>query len=165
MAIALYATGPNGAFGLNGKLPFKCKRDMERFAAITKLHGSLAMGKATFDSVGPLKDRLILIVTSDKSLLGKSVMFAIGDPRYDGVCAAKYVTLEYALRNTDIFVGGAKLLTSVWPAIHKVYKSTIFDTSIGGMEHDVRFAPDLDPFTQVYAERHGDHYFEVLVRK
>ena|SRR6056297_2926799 len=63
----------NRLIGIDGQLPWHLPEDMQRFVEITK-NKTIAMGKATYDSIGhPLPDRLNIVLTSDKSFKAKGV--------------------------------------------------------------------------------------------
>lgn len=157
MTIALYATGPNGEFGFKNGLPWSCKADMARFKAITMDQGVIACGLNTFESMGPLEGRKLIVVTS------KSHLHKHRDTFISSSTSVIFRDLDHTMHLSNCFIGGAKLLQSIWPSVHKVYRSRIHQ-GIGELECDVRFNPNLGAFTEVYAEKHEDHYFQVLRR-
>lgn len=61
------AVAENGVIGNNNRLPWKLSSDLKRFKHYTS-GKAVIMGRKTFESLGqPLKDRINIILTSDKS--------------------------------------------------------------------------------------------------
>jgi dihydrofolate reductase len=61
------AVAENGVIGKNNQLPWKLTSDLKRFRHFTQ-GKAVIMGRKTFESIGqPLKDRINIILTSDKT--------------------------------------------------------------------------------------------------
>ena len=63
------AIGKNGQLGIDNKIPWTLKEDMQNFKNLTLNHHIL-MGRRTFESIGgkPLKNRINLLVTRNKNI-------------------------------------------------------------------------------------------------
>ena len=62
------AIGINKQLGLDKKIPWKLKKDMETFKKLTLNHHVL-MGRRTFESIGkPLPNRTNLLITANKNV-------------------------------------------------------------------------------------------------
>lgn len=59
---AIIAIGENGAIGLNGELPWRCKADLKHFKALT-MGKKLVVGRKTFEKLPPLKGRSIHVLS------------------------------------------------------------------------------------------------------
>lgn len=104
--IALVAAMDLGCgIGRDGAMPWKLKRDMEHFRALTLGH-PLIVGRRTFQSIGrALPDRFMIVVSNDASFVapGCRVVPSIG--------AAYDAALEHSDR---IVIGGGAMLYEVF---------------------------------------------------
>lgn len=151
---AIYAVGPNGEFGLKNGLPWSCADDMKRFKAITLGYASIIVGRSTFLSVGPLKDRKMIVVCKNPE------DYQSRETRPN----VRWMTVEQARCEWHaIVIGGAKLLEALLPDITLVLKSTIHSND--GFEADTYFNNNLEDFVLLFDETYGDHKFEVLIRE
>lgn len=62
-ATIVAAVGKNGQIGLEGKIPWRVHADLAHFRALT-LGGTVLVGRKTFESMGPLKGRKVVVVSS-----------------------------------------------------------------------------------------------------
>lgn len=101
------ATGFNNSIGLNGGLPWKCREDLQHFKRMT-LGCKLLVGRKTFETLPPLKDRELIVVGTG------------------------HFTLEEALsKNPDWVIGGASLYKSTMHLCEEIHISHIKDFTIG----------------------------------
>lgn len=64
-ATVIVATSINGVIGIDGKIPWKCKGDMEHFKKTTN-GSTVIMGRTTYESIGkPLPNRKNVVLTRD----------------------------------------------------------------------------------------------------
>ena len=62
-ATIVAAVGKNGQIGLEGKVPWRVPGDLAHFRALT-IGGTVLVGRKTFESMGPLKGRKVVVVSS-----------------------------------------------------------------------------------------------------
>lgn len=62
-ATIVAAVGKNGQIGLEGKIPWRVPADLAHFRALT-IGGTVLVGRKTFESMGPLKGRKVVVVSS-----------------------------------------------------------------------------------------------------
>jgi dihydrofolate reductase len=67
---AIAAVARNGVIGARGAMPWHVPEDFRRFKRVT-MGGVLVMGRATFDSVGALPGRQMIVITRSQRLLGQ----------------------------------------------------------------------------------------------
>jgi len=67
----IVACSNNFGIGINGRLPWKCKQELEIFKNKT-LNNVLIMGRKTFETLPELKDRIIICITSKSNVIGKN---------------------------------------------------------------------------------------------
>lgn len=97
MISIIAAVGNQGQIGLNGKLPWSLKDDLENFKKLTT-NNVIIMGRKTFESVGkPLPNKINVIITRQK------------DYKVDG--AFVFSSLAEALetyKDSNIFICGGE---------------------------------------------------------
>ena len=62
-ATIVAAVGRNGQIGLEGRIPWRVPADLAHFKALTA-GGTVLVGRKTFESMGPLKGRTVVVVSS-----------------------------------------------------------------------------------------------------
>jgi thymidylate synthase len=107
------------AIGRNNELLFKLSKDMKFFADITSAQTSerkniILMGHKTYKSIpGPLKNRINLVLTGDKSLITKNILRLWPDNMDDTVpyyISMDLFTLFYTNKDANVFViGGSEV--------------------------------------------------------
>jgi dihydrofolate reductase len=123
----------NSVIGINGKLPFRIKEDMQRFRELTLGH-AVIMGRRTFESIGskPLPHRTNIVVTGHR-------LPAINHTL--SLQAALEVADEYFVALKSYIIGGEPLYTEALPLADRVYL-TLVDTEVEvGPEHTVARFP------------------------
>lgn len=113
----IIAINKSGYIGLNDTLPWRSSEDLKHFKNLT--YGKkLIVGRTTFESLPPLKDRELIVV-------GKG-----------------YNTLEEALsKNPDWVIGGKTLYETTIHLCDELHLSIINDKTIGDTK-----APNLEIF-------------------
>ena len=119
MLSILVAVNKNNTIGLDGKMPWRNKEDLQFFRNMT-LNQTILMGRKTFEGLPQKLDkRNILIVTHDKNYENSIQDFN-----------------EYLSTNknseTEIFVcGGGEVYKTAMPFVSKVYLSIIDNDVMG----------------------------------
>lgn len=119
---AIYATGTNGAFSLNGALPWKNAADMAFFKAMT-INSIVIMGRKTYESLPPkhrpLSQRVNIVVSKTMQSDGLDLSYI----QEDSLEAA----LETAskLRLPIFVIGGVSLIEQVLPIATNVIVTII----------------------------------------
>lgn len=104
------ATTEDGGIGVDGRLPWKNKDDMQRFVSLTKGQ-AVVMGRKTYESIGhPLKNRLNIILTSDRDykpqgLSENGVIPTIATNIEEAEAAAE----SAGYKDEIFYIGGAKV--------------------------------------------------------
>lgn len=104
----IFAVGPNGEIGLNGKLPWNIPQDLENFKQITG-DNPMIMGRKTWESFGgrPLPGRPHVVISSQPPLAEVKDVHFVKD-----LDTALEKALELTLQtgtNTIFVIGGAKV--------------------------------------------------------
>lgn len=113
------AVDPNGGFGKAGKIPWKCKEDLQEFARITKDIKVCVMGKHTYNDLREMRGtaRGTIKKIKKKGILGDRTTYVISSTlKQEDVIGAtvvpdlRAVMNKYLLTNQRIAVcGGEKL--------------------------------------------------------
>ena len=152
----IVAVAENGVIGRDNQLPFRLRKDLQRFRRLT-LHHVLIMGRATWESIGrPLPKRRSIVLTRNTS--------------YSAPGAELAGSLEQALelaragsksqaRDLIFVVGGARVYEAALPLAHELFLTRVH----AQVEGDVYFPKlDLDEWQVASAERtsideHNEH--------
>jgi dihydrofolate reductase len=113
----IVATGPGGAIGRQGKLPWHAPEDMAHFRRITH-DRTLVMGRATWDSIGrPLPRRRIVVVSRRQLSLPDGVESA-ADPD---------AAVELAVRTDPhpIVAGGAAIYAALLDRVSRIFLTEV----------------------------------------
>ena len=135
MIISLIAAvSKNRVIGRNNDLPWKLPDDMKYFMETTRQH-AVIMGRKNFDSLPPkfkpLKDRLNIVLTRNKSTLTDYDVRVVGSIDE---------AFQQAPQSEEVFViGGAEIFEQTLPRANKLYITEI-DAVVDG---DVYF-PNYD---------------------
>jgi dihydrofolate reductase len=104
------AVGKNGELGLEGQIPWSIPADMKHFRQLTR-GGTVLVGRRTFESMGPLKGRRVVVISS------KDV------PGADGVITDP---LEVKIPETGLFVcGGASVYDAYLDVANRMVLSRV----------------------------------------
>lgn len=118
---AIVAVGKNNEIGIGNKLPWTIKSELKYFKDVT-LGKVLIVGRATYMSLPPLKDRTIIVVSASTPygyVDVKENVYWVQD-------LAQAKTLAHALTSDEIiFIGGASIYTQVAGIISKLYLTVI----------------------------------------
>jgi dihydrofolate reductase len=126
----IVAKAENNAIGLNNKLPWHLKDDLQNFKKLTMGHHIL-MGRKTFESIGkPLPGRMSLVVSSDPRPATESVFW------FPNIWRA----IKQAERagETELFIiGGEKVFKSALTIADRIYLTNVK----GDVKGDTFFPP------------------------
>ena len=119
------AIGKNGQLGIDNKIPWTLKEDMQNFKDLTLNHHIL-MGRRTFESIGgkPLKNRINLLVTRNKNI----------DPKGCEVFDCSYKAMDFAKSNKEkeIFIIGGTTIYKFFLDNNLADKMYITETTYDG---------------------------------
>ena len=129
----IIATTKNGIIGIDNKIPWYIKADLQRFRALTNNH-IVIMGRKTFESLpnGPLKNRINIVITKDPTKI----------PQYENVyCTTinktdelieKIQEQQESVSKKQLFIiGGAQVYNYFTNKIQKIYL-TMIDKDLDG---------------------------------
>jgi dihydrofolate reductase len=147
------AVSHTGIIGIDNKIPWHCRADLQRFKKIT-MDNVVIMGKKTFLSLfdhmkdkdaEPLPGRFKYVVTHDRDLGPKMfrhniISLTIDNPSY------VYETVEYLQKqhpDKDIFVIGGSQIYKLFEGFYKdIYLTRVFDERLSEkLDGDVHFLP------------------------
>jgi dihydrofolate reductase len=126
------ATGPNGEIGLNNKLLWHIKEDLQNFKKITT-GKMVVMGRKTFESIGKaLPLRTNIVITRDQTFNPEGVI-VVHDPMMVFDLALemeeeKLAAKEGEASTTDfelMIIGGAEMYQFFLPYAQKIYLSEV----------------------------------------
>lgn len=118
-AIMILARDLNGAIGRADLIPWQCSNDMNFFRQTTK-DNIVVMGRKTFESVGILPRRKMVVLTKSKTFKapeGVEVLHSIKE---------LYVYLEKDSKKTAFICGGAVLYTQLLQHVDEVMLTTVY---------------------------------------
>lgn len=148
----IVACDKNGGIGYKNALPWnQIKGDLPRFKKLTE-GGVVVMGRNTWESlpIKPLTNRIHFIVTSKVGFFPRSC-FTI--PSLDYICNYKNAWV----------IGGSKLIESAWQCIDEVHLTqTISEYTCDCFIDLIKLQKE---FKIIKASGHGDHNYEVYIRK
>jgi dihydrofolate reductase len=130
----ILAITKNGIIGIDNKIPWYIKADLQRFRELTSNH-IVIMGRKTFESLpnGPLKHRINIVITRDPALQPKS-------PDYENVYyttinkideVIEKIQYQEATSKKVFIIGGAQVYNYFISKIQKIYL-TLIDKDING---------------------------------
>jgi dihydrofolate reductase/thymidylate synthase len=118
----IIAMTKEGGIGFEGKLPWKCKEELQLFKQIT-MNGVLIVGRKTYESLPTLKDRTIIVLSSNEKPkeVSKEIIFS-----------SSISEASELYKHSKVFIaGGAKLYDDVFNnwrhCINRVYLSVMND--------------------------------------
>lgn len=119
------AIGKNGQLGIDNKIPWTLKEDMQNFKDLTLNHHIL-MGRRTFESIGgkPLKNRINLLVTRNKNIDSK------GCEVFD--CSYKAMDFAKSNKEKEIFIIGGTTIYKFFLDNNLADKMYITETTYDG---------------------------------
>lgn len=124
--------------GKDGGMLWKCSADLKHFKNMTE-HGTLIVGKTTFNGLPPLKNRVLLVVTNKPQ---NHVKLKEGE-----TLTTRQVILEEALQmNPDWVIGGGQIYNQTVHLCDEIHISRINDDSVG----DTRFEIPSDYAGKVF---------------
>lgn len=128
------AIGISRQLGLDKKIPWKLKKDMETFKELTLNHHIL-MGRRTFESIGrPLANRTNLLVTGNKNINTDDCIV------FD--CSYKAIDFAKANNEEELFVIGGATIYNFFIENNLADKMYITEIDYDGKADT--FFPDFD---------------------
>jgi dihydrofolate reductase len=114
----IVAKSENNVIGINNKLPWHLKDDLQNFKKITMGHHIL-MGRKTFESIGKaLPGRMSLVISNDPKANSESVLW------FNSIFRA----IKQAERNgeTELFIiGGEQVFKSALSLVDRIYLTEV----------------------------------------
>ncbi|WP_168563855.1 dihydrofolate reductase [Crateriforma spongiae] len=157
--IAVVAATPDGVIGSGGDLPWRLRRDLQRFKRTT-MGGVLVMGRKTFDSIGrPLPGRQTVVITAQPDWSAPGVAVAPGPSealrQADQLVAPGDSKggpgLEDDSRRRPVFVvGGATIYQALLPECDELWLTTVLSRISG----DVHLSVDRSQWRAVETVRY-----------
>ncbi|TWT70305.1 dihydrofolate reductase [Crateriforma conspicua] len=157
--IVVVAATPDGVIGSGGDLPWRLRRDLQRFKRTT-MGGVLVMGRKTFDSIGrPLPGRQTVVITAQSDWSAAGVVVAPGPSealrQADQLIApgdSKDASgLEDDQRRCPVFVvGGATIYQALLPECDELWLTTVLSRISG----DVHLSMDRSRWRAVETVRY-----------
>ena len=125
---AIAAMSLNRIIGNKGKIPWHLPEDL-RFFKQTTMHGTLVMGRKTFESVGWLKNRSHYVITKDEELLKKETCFN-DDHFMTYITAWDFLMQRKDLKNVWV-CGGAEIYRIFMPWVDELYLTLVLESHKG----------------------------------
>lgn len=131
MVILVWAMTNEGVIGVNNKLPWQIKAEMQYFQSIT-LNKNVLMGSKTFESIGkPLKNRYNIVITNHQE---RYQYFANDNNITFTNDIISYLRQYQNNKAADLCViGGAKIYQQAWGYADYLYVSVIKDSYYGDL--------------------------------
>ncbi len=128
------AVGINKQIGLDKKVPWKLKKDIENFKNLTLNHHVL-MGRKTFESIGkPLVNRVNLLITRNKNVNTNGCIV------FD--CSYKAIDFTKSNNEKELFVIGGTTIYNFFLENNLADKMYITETNYNGVADT--FFPSFD---------------------
>ena len=141
----ILAITKNGIIGIDNKIPWYIKADLQRFRELTSNH-IVIMGRKTFESLpnGPLKNRINIVITRDttKTTQYANVYFTTIDEIDDLI--EKIQHQESSSKKQVFIIGGAQIYNYFLNQTQKIYV-TLIDKDIDGDTYlNTEFLTNID---------------------
>ncbi len=155
----IVAHGPNGEIGLNNKLLWHIKEDLQHFKKLT-LNKPIIMGRKTFESIGKaLPNRINIVLTRDSQFIAENVT-VIHEPN---------MVFDYVLSLENEKAEDLELMICGGEEIYKIYLpyvQTLYRTLVDYKGEADAFFPEIkEGEWEVTANDPHDKYtFQTLVR-
>jgi dihydrofolate reductase len=129
----ILAVTKNGIIGIDNKIPWYIKADLQRFRELTSNH-IVIMGRKTFESLpnGPLKNRINIVITRDTTKISQyeNVYFTNINEIDELIEKIRYQ--ETTPNKKQVFIiGGAQIYNYFLNQTQKIYV-TLIDKDIDG---------------------------------
>lgn len=139
------AIGKNRELGLEGKLPWHIRDDMQRFKTFTMGH-PVIMGRKTWESIPekfrPLPGRTNIVVTRQANYEAKDAMVA------DSLESARAAAARAEGADKIFIIGGGEIYREALPLADRLYLTLVDDIA----EADTFFPQYEDTFTKKISE-------------
>jgi dihydrofolate reductase len=125
---AIVAISKNNIIGKDGKIPWRCKEDLQFFKKMT-LNGKIVVGRKTFEDLPFLPNRKIYVVTRG---IDPSEKFIAAVEKWEAKNSPVHIVTNLRDIPEDAFVcGGAELYNTLLPKIDTTYV-TIINKEVDG---------------------------------
>lgn len=142
--IAIAVVAANGVLGDGQDQPFKFKEDWARFKRTTMGH-PLVAGRKTYDVMGLLPGRPLVVVTHDPGCVTLPDVLPSGASLYVADSIEGALEIAQGLDDIVFVIGGGTIYRAAWDLIDELDVTEVHAEAVG----DVVF-PHIDP--QVWAE-------------
>jgi dihydrofolate reductase len=124
---AIAAMDANRGIGYKGKIPWRIPADFKWFKEFT-WGKTLIMGRVTFESLPPLKNRSIVVLTNNISRGENLVQYHM---KHRNKCKNLYIrdsqTFDFMEFPDAILAGGARTYLTFLPLCDEIYMSHVMD--------------------------------------
>lgn len=145
---SILAVNTNDGIGMLGKIPWRCKLDMQLFKRLTK-NSIMVMGRKTLESLPKALDsenrRSVCLTKKTGEELSAlrekypTVMFTDKeDLTYIEEEAKLFFKEEFCSKNYFAVIGGAEIVNLLWEDISAIFLSEINDTSLCDAYFDIK---------------------------
>jgi dihydrofolate reductase len=159
----LVAASENNCIGINNKLPWHLKSDLQYFKKLT-MHHCVIMGRNTYESIGkPLPNRVNIVLSQNADFKAEGVVIRNSIEEAIAYC-------ERWKQEEVFIIGGAKIYEQTFSKANKIYLTRVETT----IKNGDAFIPAIDrnQWTLQKAVRHTadeqndfDHIFETYIPK
>lgn len=132
--IALIAKSRNDIIGKDGELPWNCPEDLKFFKGMT-LGRTIVVGRTTFQSLPPLKDRRIIVLTN--SIVDVAEL-------YEGKGSFGIINDIKLIPDNAIICGGGMVYDQLIPKCSEVYLTTVHQDVDGDVMFNRDWLIDFD---------------------
>lgn len=126
----IVAKAENNVIGINNKLPWHLKDDLQNFKKLTMGH-HMIMGRKTYESIGkPLPGRMSLVISSDPRAVTEQLVWF----------SSIFRAIKYAERAGEMelfIIGGEKIFKSALSLADRIYLTEVK----GDVNGDTFFPP------------------------
>lgn len=140
----ILAVTKNGIIGIDNKIPWYIKADLQRFRELTSNH-IVVMGRRTFESLpnGPLQNRINIVITTDPSNQTNQTKQTKQTPHYENVYFTTINKIDEliekiqaiqdptSIKKQVFVIGGAQVYSYFINETQKIYL-TLIDKDIDG---------------------------------
>jgi dihydrofolate reductase len=156
---ALVAMSPTGIIGLQGKIPWYIKSDLQRFRTNT-LHAPIIMGRKTYESIKkPLPSRTNIVLSRNLTFKSEEVSVY-----YDFNAALDFAR---TLASKVSIIGGAEIYRQAWPVVDSLLLTVVPYSGSGDTICELPDNPWHLGSIQYFKREDGDthsHCFMILTK-
>lgn len=167
---AIVAHDLNYGIGLAGEgLPWRLKDDLRHFAALTADHVCI-VGRATFEAMPPLKNRVLVVVSSSlKELPPSTEEVYLVSSIQEAIDLASDLTVAKQLNEVYV-IGGGDIYAAAFPYLDRIY-ATCVKTTISAESESLKSFPRPSPElwhevsygSRFYIYKNADNQFDAVI--